>query len=90
MGSVVKILGTGCMKCKTLTENTRQAMKNLGMEGEVEMVTNVNDIVSFGVAVTPALVIDDNVWSSGEVPSVEKIQEYLSKQNDLNHNVSGS
>ena len=79
MDANIKILGTGCMKCSSLFHNTQQALHNLEMSEELEMVTNVNDIISYGVAVTPALVIDDMVWSSGDVPSVEEIEEILRK-----------
>lgn len=79
MNSKIKVLGTGCMKCSSLFHNTQQAMHNLKLSNEIEMVTNVNDIISYGVAVTPALVIDDMVWSSGEVPSVEEIEEIFRK-----------
>lgn len=79
MSGSVKVLGTGCLKCSSLVHNAEQAMLNIGMEAEIEMITNVNDIISFGVAVTPALVIDDMVWTSGEVPSVEEIEEIFRK-----------
>jgi len=79
MRGSVKVLGTGCMKCISLVHNTEQAMLNLGMEPGIDMITNVNDIIAFGVAVTPALVIDDMVWTSGEVPTVEQIEEIFKK-----------
>lgn len=83
MGSSVKVLGTGCTKCGELYQNTRQAMDNLGIEGDIEMVTNDNDIISFGVAVTPALVLDDMVWTSGDVPSVEGLEEIFRKRESI-------
>ncbi|MBN2587315.1 MAG: TM0996/MTH895 family glutaredoxin-like protein [Candidatus Fermentibacteraceae bacterium] len=83
MNRTVKVLGTGCLKCSTLFHNTQQAMDNLGIEAEIEMITNINDIISFGVAVTPALVIDDMVWTSGEVPSVEEIQVIFRKNGSM-------
>jgi len=83
MNCTIKVLGTGCNKCISLFHNTQQAMEHLGIEAEIEMVTNVNDIISFGVAVTPALVIDDMVWTSGEVPSIEEIQVIFKKCGSL-------
>lgn len=83
MESSIKVLGTGCLKCSTLLHNTQQAMDNLGMDAEIEMVTNINEIVSFGVAVTPALVIDEMVWTSGEVPTVEEIEDIFRKWESL-------
>jgi small redox-active disulfide protein 2 len=79
----IKILGTGCLKCQELFDNTRAAMNNLGIEEELVMITNVNDIISYGVMVTPALVIEDMVWSSGDVPSVSGIETMFRKQKKI-------
>ena len=76
----ISILGTGCLKCQELFDNTQEAMKNLSIEDELAMITNVNDIITYGVMVTPALVIDEMVWSSGDVPSVVEIEEMFRKQ----------
>jgi small redox-active disulfide protein 2 len=80
MGISVKVLGTGCLKCHNLFDNTRDAMHNLGIEDDIEMITNTNDIIAYGVALTPALVIDDMVWVSGNVPSVNEIEEIFRKR----------
>ena len=80
----IRVLGTGCLKCKELLDNTRTAMEKLGMKNELEMITNVNDIVSYGVMVTPALVIDEMVWTSGDIPSVEKIEGIFQKHLEQN------
>ncbi|MBL7107264.1 MAG: TM0996/MTH895 family glutaredoxin-like protein [Phycisphaerae bacterium] len=74
----IKILGTGCPKCKKLAETAEQAAKELGIEYEIEKVTKLNDIMSYGVMVTPALVVDGEVKLSGKVPAVEQIKEMLS------------
>ncbi|MCK5116679.1 MAG: TM0996/MTH895 family glutaredoxin-like protein [Candidatus Aegiribacteria sp.] len=79
----VRILGTGCLKCQELFDNTQEAMKNLGIEDELTRISNVNDIIAYGVMVTPALVIDEMVWSSGDVPSVEAIEEMFRKQDSI-------
>jgi len=73
----LQILGTGCPKCNKLAENAETAAKQLGIEYELEKVTNINDIMSFGVMLTPALVIDSEVKAVGQVPSVEQIKEML-------------
>lgn len=73
----IKILGTGCPKCKNLAENAEQAAKELGLEYEIEKVTQLNDIISYGVMVTPALVVDGQVKISGKVPDVEQIKQML-------------
>jgi len=74
----IQILGTGCPKCKKLAENAAAAAKALGMECEIEKVAEINEIMGFGVMITPALAIDGNVAITGKVPSVEKIKQMLS------------
>jgi len=73
----LQILGTGCPKCKKLTENAETAAKELGIEYEVEMVTDINDIMNFGIMMTPALAVDGEVKTVGKVPSVEEIKKML-------------
>ena len=73
----IQILGTGCPKCKKLAENAETAAKELGIEYELEKVTKINDIMKFGVMVTPALVIDGQVKVAGKVPTVEQLKEML-------------
>ena len=74
----VQILGSGCPKCKTLTERVEEAVAALGLDCEVEKVTDLNEIVRFGVMVTPGLVVDGEVKSVGKLLSVEDIKELLS------------
>ena len=73
----VKILGAGCPKCRQLAENVRAAADQIGVECEIEKVTEINEIMQHGVMMTPGLVIDDRVRSSGKVPSVEEIISML-------------
>ncbi len=73
----IQILGTGCPKCKQLTENAEAAAKELGIEYELEKVTDINEIISCGVMMTPALMIDGQVATAGKVASVEKIKQML-------------
>jgi len=73
----IQILGTGCPKCNQLYQNAQQAVAELAIDAELEKVTNLNDIMAFGVMVTPALVIDGQVKTSGKVPSVEAIKEMI-------------
>ena len=73
----IQILGTGCPKCKKLEENARAAVEALGAGFEVEKVTDINDIMGFGVMVTPALAVDGDVKSVGKVLSVEEIRNLL-------------
>ncbi len=74
----LQILGTGCPKCKKLAENTEAAAKALGIEYTLEKVTSINDIMKFGVMMTPALAADGVVKVAGKVPSVDEIKGMLS------------
>ena len=73
----LQILGTGCPKCKKLAENTEAAAKALGVEYEIEKVTDINKIMKFGVMMTPALAIDGKVKVVGKVISVEEIKSLI-------------
>jgi len=74
----IQILGTGCPKCHKLAENAEAAAKELGMEYELVKVTNINEIMKFGVMITPALAVDGQVKVAGKVPSSEEIKKLLS------------
>ena len=74
----IQILGTGCPKCKKLTENAEAAARELGVECEIEKVTDINEIMKFGVMMTPALAVDGDVKSTGKVLSVDEIKRTLS------------
>lgn len=73
----LQILGTGCAKCNALTQATEQAAQTLGLPYELEKVTDLNQIMAFGVMMTPALVVDGKVKVSGKVPSVDEIKTML-------------
>jgi small redox-active disulfide protein 2 len=73
----IQILGTGCAKCNALTQATENAAQTLGLEYELEKVTDLNRIMSFGVMMTPALVVDGKVKVSGKVPSSDDIKKLL-------------
>lgn len=73
----IQILGTGCPKCKKLAELADQAAQSLGLDYELEKVTDINDIIAMGVMMTPALVVDGEVKLTGKVPSVEDLKLYL-------------
>ncbi len=74
---IVKILGTGCPKCKKLEENARVAINELGISATVEKVTELDKIMDYGVMMTPALVIDEKVVSSGKLLSASDIKALL-------------
>jgi small redox-active disulfide protein 2 len=73
----IQILGTGCPKCKLLAENAEAAAKAVGVEYDLEKVTDINDIIAFGIMMTPGLAVDGEVKVSGKVASVEEIKEWL-------------
>jgi small redox-active disulfide protein 2 len=74
----IQILGTGCPKCKKLTENAGKATHELDGEYEIVKVTDINEIMKFGVMMTPALAVENEVKSVGKVLSVEEIREIIS------------
>jgi small redox-active disulfide protein 2 len=74
----LQILGTGCPKCKKLAENAEVAVKALGIDCDVVKVTDINEIMQFGVMMTPALAIDGQVKVVGKVPSPDEIRKMLS------------
>jgi len=74
----LQVLGTGCPKCKKLAENAEAAAKALGIEYEIEKITNINDIMKFGVMMTPALAVDGQVKIVGKVVSPDDIKAMLS------------
>jgi small redox-active disulfide protein 2 len=74
----VQILGPGCPNCKKLTENAEAACRDLGIDIEVEKVTDIGKITDYGVLMTPALAIDGEVKSVGKVLSVEEIKRLVS------------
>lgn len=74
----VQILGTGCLKCRTLAANAEAAVAELGLKAEVEKVEDIHDIAAMGVALTPALVVDGVVKTTGRLLSVSQIAQLLS------------
>lgn len=74
----IQILGTGCPKCHKLAEEAEKVAKELGLSYELVKVTDINDIMGFGVMITPALAVDGTVKVAGKVPSIEEIKKYLS------------
>ncbi len=74
---LIQILGTGCPKCEKLKKNAEEAVAIAGIEAKIEKVTDIMQITSFGVMMTPALAIDGKVKSVGKVLSPEDIQKML-------------
>jgi small redox-active disulfide protein 2 len=75
----IQVLGPGCPKCRKLAENARAAVEQLELDFEIEKVTDINEIMKFGVMITPALVVDGQVKAIGKVPSADEIRQILAQ-----------
>lgn len=73
----IKILGTGCTKCKTLEKVTREAVAETGIDASIDKVEDIVKIMEYRVMRTPGLVINGKVVLSGQVPTVNKVKEIL-------------
>jgi small redox-active disulfide protein 2 len=74
----IQVLGPGCPKCIELAKRTDEAAKASGLDYELEKVSELKQIMSFGVLMTPALVVDGQVKLVGQVPSVDEIKKLIS------------
>ena len=74
---LIQVLGTGCAKCTKLAQLAEEAAKKEGIDYTLEKVTDINQIMSFGVMVTPALVVDGKLKCSGSVPNADQVATYL-------------
>ena len=77
MSKVIKILGTGCQKCKSMTGIVEEVVKENNIDATIEKVEDIIDIMKFDVMTTPALVIDDVVTLKGRIPSKEEVLTLL-------------
>jgi small redox-active disulfide protein 2 len=77
MTKKLQILGSGCPNCQKLATHTEAAAQAMGLEYELEKVTDVNEIMKFGVMMTPALAVDGEVKVSGRIPSVDELKGML-------------
>ena len=75
----IKILGTGCPKCKTLDKLTREVVEQNGIDATVSKVEDIVEIMKYGVMTTPALVVNGKVEMKGRVPSAEEIKQILTR-----------
>jgi small redox-active disulfide protein 2 len=73
----IAVLGTGCAKCTKLYEATRQAVQELGLDADVQKVTDIQQIMAHGVMMTPALVVDGEVKVVGKVPDLDELKALL-------------
>jgi small redox-active disulfide protein 2 len=75
----IKVLGTGCPRCKTLEKTTRDVVAEMGIDATIEKEEDIVKIMGYGIMHTPALVVNGKVVLSGRVPSATEIKEVLSK-----------
>jgi len=75
----IKILGTGCPKCKTLEKLTREVVEKGGFSANITKVEDIVDIMKYNIMSTPALVVNEKVEIKGRIPSAEEIKQILSK-----------
>lgn len=74
----IKILGTGCPKCKKLYAETEKAIESSGVKADLEKVEKIEEIIKYGLISTPGLVIDEEVKSSGRIPQSSEIASWIS------------
>ncbi|MFH1799652.1 MAG: thioredoxin family protein [Candidatus Omnitrophota bacterium] len=75
----IEILGTGCPKCEQLTANAEAAVKELNIQAEIVKVTDIDAITGYGVMMTPAVVVDGTVVSTGKLLNTNEIKKILAK-----------
>ena len=75
----IQVLGTGCAKCRTLAENARKAVDEMGIDAEVEKIEDIKEIMKFKILMTPGIALDGEVKAAGRVLSVEDIKKLLEK-----------
>ena len=75
----IKVLGEGCEKCSQLYENTKAAVKELGIDAEIEKIEDLIEIVKLGVLSAPSLMVDGEILVSGQTTSVKRIKKLLQK-----------
>ena len=73
----IQIFGTGCPKCLQLVNNVKIAIEESGVDAEIEKITEISDIIKFGVMMTPALAVDGNLKFVGKLPSIKEIKETI-------------
>ncbi len=73
----IEVLGPGCKNCETTASRFAEIIEELGIEAELNHITDMNEVMERGIALTPAVIIDDEIVVSGEVPSRDKIKELL-------------
>jgi len=73
----IEILGSGCQKCKQLEANARKAVEEAKKKAEIVKVTDINEIINYGVMSTPAIIIDGKLKAYGRIPEVKEIKNWI-------------
>ena len=76
----IEVLGMGCARCDKLEQQVHEALKELSIEAEVEKVSDLNKISSYGVLMTPGLVINGKVYCSGKIPAMADLKKWIADQ----------
>lgn len=76
----IEILGTGCSKCKKLTQLAQETVNELGISVEVVKIENIDEIVNYGVMITPAIAIDKQIKSAGRIPSKDELKKWIKEK----------
>jgi len=84
----IKILGTGCPRCKTVYANAQRAIAELNIAAKLEKVEDIDEILRYSVMMTPAVVINGRVRASGRIPSVEELKKWLQEENIIKNQCS--
>jgi small redox-active disulfide protein 2 len=73
----IKVLGSGCAKCQALEKTAKEVISELGVDAEIEHVRDMNKIMEYPILTTPGLVIDENLVSSGRVPTKAEVTTFI-------------
>jgi small redox-active disulfide protein 2 len=76
----IKVLGTGCAKCKSLEKVTREAVEELNLDASIEKVEDIQKIMEYGIIRTPGLVVDGKILVSGQVPKANELKDILTRE----------
>ena len=90
MSKQIKVLGTGCPKCKTTYNNVLEALKQLGMEANVTKIEDIEEMMKYNVLTTPVLMIDNVVKIKGRIAQIDEIKDLLKNMNSISENNSSS
>lgn len=79
----IQVLGSGCPTCKSLYELVQTTVKEMGIEQDVEYITDINKLIEEGIATSPALKVDSKVVCAGRIPTVEEIKCFISDTQEI-------